>query len=245
MMWQTPAGLLLAHVLLFWTLTNYSIEDPDVPWSRLRLIVVARVAAGGLLVWLVAGWSRGWILAVWFVACAVALPLLRRKRFHRYWAELEITSNVIFLLGATRLAERLHLIHHGRIEVATSNAVIVGITMTAAVLIFIVRGGSHIVRGILEKVAVLPTTAEKKTDEQEVRRGRFIGAIERIVLALAVAAGSYEALGFLVGAKGLIRAKEFDDRAFTEYFIIGSLVSVLIAMLGGIAIRYFLGFVPF
>ena len=45
-----------------------------------------------------------------------------------------------------------------------------------------------------------------------------------------IAVGSYEALAFLIAAKGLIRAKEFEDRAFAEYFIVGSLTSAAVAL---------------
>jgi hypothetical protein len=62
-------------------------------------------------------------------------------------------------------------------------------------------------------------------DLAELNRGRLIGNLERILLTIVVAAGSYAALGFLVAAKGLIRSEEFEKRDFTEYFLIGSLTS--------------------
>ncbi len=53
-----------------------------------------------------------------------------------------------------------------------------------------------------------------------------------------VAAGSYAALAFLVAAKGVVRFDEFDKRDFAEYFLIGSLSSVLVALCAGIALRF-------
>jgi hypothetical protein len=54
-----------------------------------------------------------------------------------------------------------------------------------------------------------------------------------------VAAGSYAALAFLVAAKGIVRSDEFDkNRDFAEYFLIGSLASVLVALCAGIALRF-------
>jgi hypothetical protein len=44
---------------------------------------------------------------------------------------------------------------------------------------------------------------------------------------------------FLVTAKGLVRSEEFEkSRDFTEYFLIGSLSSVLVALCAGLALRY-------
>ncbi|HXO35498.1 MAG TPA: hypothetical protein VN901_24430 [Candidatus Acidoferrales bacterium] len=77
-------------------------------------------------------------------------------------------------------------------------------------------------------------------DLAELNRGRLIGNLERILLTIVVAAGSYAALGFLVAAKGLIRSEEFEKRDFAEYFLIGSLTSVLIALSAGLVIRYVL-----
>lgn len=76
-------------------------------------------------------------------------------------------------------------------------------------------------------------------DADEYNRGRLIGNLERIVLTIVVAAGSYAALAFLVAAKGVVRSDEFEkSRDFTEYFLIGSLSSVLVALCAGIALRF-------
>lgn len=76
-------------------------------------------------------------------------------------------------------------------------------------------------------------------DDEEYNRGRLIGNLERIILTIVVAAGSYAALAFLVAAKGVVRSDEFEkSRDFTEYFLIGSLSSVLVALCAGIGLRF-------
>lgn len=80
---------------------------------------------------------------------------------------------------------------------------------------------------------------EPAVDAKEYNRGRLIGDLERIVLTIVVAAGSYAALAFLVAAKGVVRFDEFEDnREFAEYFLIGSLSSVLVALCAGLALRF-------
>ena len=81
-------------------------------------------------------------------------------------------------------------------------------------------------------------TGTKRLDLVEMNRGRLIGNLERLVLTLVVVAGSYAALGFLVAAKGLIRSEELQEREFAEYFLVGSLCSVLVALCAGLVIRY-------
>jgi hypothetical protein len=83
------------------------------------------------------------------------------------------------------------------------------------------------------------TPATTVVDVEEYNRGRLIGNLERIVLTIVIAAGSYAALAFLVAAKGVVRADEFQkDREFTEYFLIGSLASVLVALCAGMTLRF-------
>jgi hypothetical protein len=60
-------------------------------------------------------------------------------------------------------------------------------------------------------------------------------------MIMVISLGSYEALGFLVAAKGLIRAREFEDRNFAEYFILGSLASVAVALVIGSLLRVSVG----
>jgi hypothetical protein len=88
-------------------------------------------------------------------------------------------------------------------------------------------------------IAASAEAAQTTVDEKEYNRGRLIGNLERVVLTIVVAAGSYAALAFLVAAKGVVRSDEFDkNRDFAEYFLIGSLASVLVALCAGIALRF-------
>jgi hypothetical protein len=87
--------------------------------------------------------------------------------------------------------------------------------------------------------AVAEELLPQTVDVEEYNRGRLIGNLERIVLTIVVAAGSYAALAFLVAAKGVVRSDEFEkSRDFTEYFLIGSLSSVLVALCAGMALRF-------
>ena len=63
--------------------------------------------------------------------------------------------------------------------------------------------------------------------------GQKLSNLESILMLIFVIAGRYDALEFVLAAKGLIRPKEFEDRDFTEYFLLGSLASILIAVLTG------------
>jgi hypothetical protein len=62
------------------------------------------------------------------------------------------------------------------------------------------------------------------------RIGATIGVLERLLIVTFVLANATAAIGFVVGAKTLARFKQLDDRDFAEYYLLGTLASVAIAL---------------
>lgn len=71
--------------------------------------------------------------------------------------------------------------------------------------------------------------------------GATIGIIERLLIVTFVLAGADAAIGFVVGAKTIARFRQLDDRDFAEYYLLGTLASVSIAILSAIVARAALG----
>ncbi len=106
--------------------------------------------------------------------------------------------------------------------------------VSLASLLVVARGGGYFVAASLKAIG------SPNVGPDTLNRGYTIGIFERLILTIVVAFGSFDALAFLVAAKGLVRAKEFEGdhgRHFTEYFIAGTLLSVLLAICAGLAIR--------
>jgi hypothetical protein len=71
-------------------------------------------------------------------------------------------------------------------------------------------------------------------DRQEYNTGRVIGILERWLMYLVVlSTNNLAAIGFIIAAKGLARMKQLDDKTFAEYMLIGTLLSMLSAVLMG------------
>lgn len=66
--------------------------------------------------------------------------------------------------------------------------------------------------------------------------GEVIGVLERLLSFLLVLSGGLAAVGFTVAAKAAARYPQFKDPAFAEYFLIGTLTSVGLATLIGLAV---------
>lgn len=59
------------------------------------------------------------------------------------------------------------------------------------------------------------------------RVGRYIGAIERLIIAAGLVVHSWEAIAAVIALKSIARFKELDNVLPAEYFLLGSLFSIL------------------
>lgn len=72
---------------------------------------------------------------------------------------------------------------------------------------------------------------------KELHNGGFIiGILERSFILLVMAIGEPAMIGFVLTAKSIARFKKLDDPSFAEYFLIGTFMSFIVAILGGILI---------
>lgn len=111
---------------------------------------------------------------------------------------------------------------------------------------FVVDGGTKFVRGVLDKFPGLYTAVTTKLNKQggsehEENVGEWIGVLERIVALTFVLTGSFTALAFVLTAKSIARFKELEDKQFSEYYILGTSASLIVALFAGMAIRLLFG----
>jgi hypothetical protein len=238
---QNP--MLFAHVVAFSSIVTYFLPDPVNEGNRAQVPkrqdlgwlswLILRSMAVATLVYFMPGRSIS-LASVVFVTCFV-LPYARRYVVpNSYAAELEAVAITVFLISTYVLTSpRTYDVQ--RPQLSFEHSRLVAILLITSVVLAMLRGGTYVVRGILRRTESLPKKgiADDSLDETEINRGRIIGHLERIILMIVVAKGSYEALGFLIAAKGLIRSEHFSNRDWAEYFLIGSLASVLIAVLAG------------
>jgi len=283
----SPEFLLWTELLLLWSLVSYGIvADPlkeaaqRFHWKSWSWLLGLRAV---LITALSFALSRSVVLTLFLLFMALAQPLLRYRLPMRWVAEFEYLCVIGLIIFPLMYIRNIHLASQWR-PPALSAAQMAAVCIAGTNLLFMVRGGTYIVRGILRKAGTLPSQEQTKivaqvatvavtslsvpeeqpdpasmsaspssvvqeglsvtdfefgVDVEELNRGRLIGNLERIVLTLVVAAGSYTAVGFLVAAKGLVRFEEFEkSREFTEYFLVGSLSSVLVALCAGLVLRH-------
>jgi hypothetical protein len=249
---HVPLVLFTAKVTLLWMLANYTYPADSMAESgkggKRGRYWIAMIAARSIALASVVAWIAGssFVVGLFTLALSAILPLVRGLINSCYLAELEIGANLIFVSGVISLSflEHLSSVAPAGSEAGTRQAA--AVYALIAVTLFVMRGGSNIVRGILDKGQLLqggngqggaPAKLGIEKRVPEYNRGRIVGIIERLMLMTFVAVQAYNALAFLLTAKGLFRSKELDDPAFAEYFLVGTLTSSMIAIAAGFIIQ--------
>ena len=69
------------------------------------------------------------------------------------------------------------------------------------------------------------------------RVGATIGVLERLLIVTFILVGAESAIGLVVAAKTIARFRQLDDRDFAEYYLLGTLASVSVAIVTGLIAR--------
>lgn len=230
--------LLWSELLLIWMLVNYALPLLAESTPRLTDPVVRGLGVGAGAALVVGLGFEGLGVATAAGMLAFVLNAGRARFAARYGAEWELGINAAFASGtgvaaiAGRWSPDQSLISLSE-AFDPERATVVFLTLAAAV--FLGQGGSHVVRGVLDKAGTLPSVksldGEKaQVDHKEVSRGALIGALERWLLLLLAMVGSYGGIGFVVAAKGLIRSRDLQSHQYAEYHLVGTLTSTLLAL---------------
>lgn len=103
------------------------------------------------------------------------------------------------------------------------NAMVVG-----NVYLYVVFGGAIFIGKVMRS---LP---------QEVRKyeitgmGRYIGILERIIILTFILYKAVTGIAFVLMAKSLTRYQELNNKSFAEYYLVGTLWSTALALIGGL-----------
>ena len=163
------------------------------------------------------------------------------------WLQL---APMLLLLGIATLASRSVVLAPGALSMAiwrAAGAVFFGVTdvtplklaAVSAAFVFLGSPSNHIVRCMLGKdTGLIPQDDDTYPDSATVRAGRAIGTLERWIMAIFLALGQYSAMGLTLTAKSIVRFSKIEkDPAFAEYYLLGTLYSMLIALLVGLALK--------
>lgn len=100
--------------------------------------------------------------------------------------------------------------------------------------VFCLRPANFIIQNIFKDARI--SIPESGKENSLPNAGRVIGNVERMLTLVFVMLGQFEAIGFLLAAKSLLRFRE-TDTVKSEYVLVGTLLSFGFAILMGVAVK--------
>lgn len=159
---------------------------------------------------------------------------LLRGRDERFWPfAVDQLVHLLILLGAALLLSRLPL-RPWFPDLATLSSTAY-LAWFVAAYAFNVNGSSSLVRAVLRRF-----TPPEAADGEQPGAGRVIGVLERLITLTLVLLDQWGALGFVLAAKSIARFKDLDQRLSAEYYLIGTLMSLALAVASALLLRLLL-----
>jgi hypothetical protein len=104
--------------------------------------------------------------------------------------------------------------------------------------VFMIWPLGYLIKFALPKI-VSPSTDSSIGDEVA-RGGRIIGQFERTIILTFVLLGQYEAIGFLITGKSIIRFAQHNENLRSEYVLVGTMISFGLSIVTGEIINWLL-----
>jgi hypothetical protein len=102
------------------------------------------------------------------------------------------------------------------------------------VYLTVIFGGGYVVRFLTRPLLKNGLGDLGETTGELQNAGMYIGWLERFIVLTALMLQSPAAVGLILTAKSIVRYPEMKSVRFAEYFLIGTLLSMTIGMLGGL-----------
>ena len=103
-------------------------------------------------------------------------------------------------------------------------------SVVLAAFAFNAAGGSEVVAAVLGPLGDASTSGRAGV-------GRLIGILERTITLILILSGQWAAMALLATAKSVARFDDLKDREFAEYYLVGTLTSLLVAIVIGLGLR--------
>ncbi len=108
------------------------------------------------------------------------------------------------------------------------------ILLLLVVYVGVIFGGGYLVRLVTKPLIRGDLGLAGQTTEELQYAGMYIGWLERFLILTSLLLQSPATVGLILTAKSIARYPEFKSKRFAEYFLIGTLLSISIGIVGGL-----------
>lgn len=255
------ALLILAHLISDFMLRSTSVQPTKSSWLNLSKHWMYRFFLDLLLVF--PYWSWYLVIIIFFLTIGHQIIHMIQMKYQHQNPELGLETflvgeslHLLIIIAIAPLLQSLPfhgistlfgkcLIHWypllGKATVRQWYLIII----VVAGYIFSLKAGTIIVQKTLQKFDFIkkPENSDSMSfsGTESIRHrwsiGAAIGILERFLIVTLVLLKNYALIGLVLTGKSLVRFKEFADQEFTEYYLIGTLTSILVAVVVGIILN--------
>lgn len=183
------------------------------------------------------------VVPLWSGAVALAVAVITIAHVAIDWGKSRYLVPIMNPLTAFALDQAAHFLTVGAVWAATvtwsaptilpgiessSLGRLAAVALLAAAFAFNGTGGSELVEGVLSRLN--PEREEGSGAGGIAGAGRLIGILERTLVLALVLYQQWAAMAILVTAKSIARFEELKKRRFAEYYLVGTLASLLVAL---------------
>lgn len=185
--------------------------DTAAPWMAIAIIVISHGVLDGVKTF---AFKDEW------------LAIRPRWRFAVF--SLDQLGHVIFIALAAWMASSAFADGHWAWSLPDRGTGLLEVMTITAGFLIATRAGGFAIGIFMErfKLLGLETKSVQEREDRGLREaGSWIGLLERALGFVLILTGEFQALGFLIAAKSILRFQYARDRSHSEYVIIGTLAS--------------------
>jgi hypothetical protein len=106
--------------------------------------------------------------------------------------------------------------------------------LVSVIYVGVIFGGGYVIRFLTKPLTKQDMSILGETTNEMQNAGLYIGWLERFVVLTALVLQSPATVGLILTAKSIARYPEMKSVRFAEYFLIGTLLSMSLGIMGGI-----------
>jgi hypothetical protein len=225
---------LLAHIL-----ADYFLQSDRMAISKNALGFKSRFLALHIAIVFFLSWALSFQLKFIFAATVIALlhyiidgckPFITKLKYvgvHSFF--IDQIAHIAVLLIVTGLYAKYYGIQY--INEFPVSPYIIGLILA---YLCCLKPANIIIREVL-----LISKIQVNSSDELPNGGRIIGNLERLLVLTFILVNHWEAIGFLIAAKSILRYKDTDTLK-TEYVLIGTMLSFGSALFLGIVVKFIL-----
>lgn len=229
--------LLLAHFISDFILQNKYLVDNKKWLSTQMLIHIVVVFVSTLVL------SKMFLISTSIAIChwmidSIKMELLKKKKS---WE-----SRLFFIDQATHIFMILTIwaihfnIFYKLFEAVELPFFNYKISLVLLAYVFVMYPIGYVIKYLTAKITPTKSNVdeiEKEKSAEILDGGKLIGQFERLIILTFVLLNQYEAIGFLITGKSIIRFAEKDGKLRSEYVLVGTMMSYALAIITGVIIN--------